>query len=379
MKKILIVNTKTDISSLFDFFETLNNAGYSLYLRSFSPKLVNKFKKNKIQAKKIFGWPAKLNFLLLIIFIILIPLNLLIILFNLSFLKYKNKISVLIIFTLEEKILFTPIAKLLKLKIVWLECPKEHYNNPSPTLIKISKLFSPWAKIIAVTDIAKKEFVKLKWNSELITVLNPGIKLKHYHQDNIFSRIAEEEKKNVNKKFFSIGTIIDLNDNQKIETLFRAAKICLSVIPSLQIIVIGEGEEKKSLGWFSKKLGIDSLVWFVGKQSYLKKWLENLDIYIITAKQLTIKDFKQTLEAQVCGVPIIGFVNTGIDNIITNNKTGILLEKDSNDELAQAIISLYKVKRLRKELGKSCREQVINNFGIKKMAEQFINIIQAKE
>ncbi|RLC38620.1 hypothetical protein DRH27_01875 [Candidatus Falkowbacteria bacterium] len=376
MNNILIINTSTNILSLFDFFEKLNSEGYSFFLKSYNPEIIDKFKKNNFPTKKIFGWPTKLNFLLLFIFIILIPFNLLIILFNLSFLKYKNKISTIIVFTFEEKILYTPIAKLLKLKIIWLDCPGEFYNNPSLILIKISKLFSSWAKIIAVTDIAKKKLLKLKWNSELITVLNPGIKLNHYHQANIFSRIAEEEKKNINKKFFSVGTIIELNSNQKIEIVFRAAKTCLSVVPNLQIIVIGEGEKRKSLNWLSKKFEIDSLVWFVGKQRYLKKWLENLDVYVVSANNLTINDFKQTLEAQACGIPAIGFAGTGIDNIILNSQTGILLKKDNSEELAQTIISLYRDKRLRKEIGKACREQVINNFGIEKMVEQFINIIQ---
>jgi len=379
MKNILIINTRTNILPLFDFFETLSNAGYSLYLHSKSPKLINKFKENNFKAKKIFGWPDKLNFFLLLIFILSLPLNLLFSLFYLSFLKFNKKISAITVFTWEEKILFTMVAKLLKLKIIWLECPGEYYNNPSPILIKISKLFSSWAKIITITDITKKELVKLKWNREKISVLNPGIKLKHYRQDNIFSRIAEEEKKNLNKKFFSIGTIIELNNNQKIETLFRAAKTCLSVIPNLQIIIIGEGEERKSLGWLSKKLGIDSLIWFVGEQSYLKKWLENLDIYIVTAKQITIRDFKQTLEAQVCRIPIIGHTNTGLNSIIENNNTGILLENDNSDDLALAIIKLYKDKRKRKEIGKAGQERVVNNFSIEKMVERFINIIQTVE
>ena len=188
--------------------------------------------------------------------------------------------------------------------------------------------------------------------------------------------MAEEEKKNLNKKFFSVGTAADLNNSQKIETLFRAAKNCLSVIPNLQIIIIGDGENKKSLDWLSKKLGIDGLVWFVGKQSYLKKWLENLDICVITANQPQISDFKKILEAQACGIPAIGFHNTGQNNIIEQGKTGILLDKNNSDDLALAIINLFKNKKNRQKLGKAGQEQVVNNFSVEKMVEQFINIMR---
>ena len=43
------------------------------------------------------------------------------------------------------------------------------------------------------------------------------------------------------------------------------------------------------------------------------------------------------LEAQFCGVPCIGFENTGLKEIIINNKTGILIKKNNKKQMIEKI------------------------------------------
>ena len=62
----------------------------------------------------------------------------------------------------------------------------------------------------------------------------------------------------------------------------------MPVIPNIQLIIIGEGEERKNLSWLAKKMEIDNLVWLVGEQEQLKKWLDSFDVFLALGEKYDI-------------------------------------------------------------------------------------------
>ena len=231
------------------------------------------------------------------------------------------------------------------------------------------------AEIITFNNLTKNEIEKIGAPPKNISVIFPAIKLKqHESQDNIFSGIARADTK-FNRKFFTIGTEINLNKKQKIETLFSAVKNCLPIIPNIQLIIIGEGEEKKNIAWLAKKMGLETIVWFVGAQNNLNKWVDNLNIYIMTGEFPAISDFNAVLKAMAGGLPVIGPKNAGLEDIVYENKTGVLLEADNGEMLARQIIKLHRDKRLRLKIGELAKERVELYFTLEKQINEFKKII----
>jgi len=147
-------------------------------------------------------------------------------------------------------------------------------------------------------------------------------------------------------------------------------------MPHLQLIIVGEGKERKNLAWLAKKIEIDNLVWFVGEQTFLKKWLEDFDIYTIVCENPSLNDINITIEAASCGLPIISPDNIGFDELVFQNKNGIIFEANSNEMLAQEIIKLYKDKMQRKNLGQNGKTMVDNSYTIDKMTKSFLSVIE---
>ncbi|MFH1661945.1 MAG: glycosyltransferase [Candidatus Falkowbacteria bacterium] len=289
----------------------------------------------------------------------------------------KRKVDLIICFNLKEKILITLIAKIFKIKIIWIEFPGFDYKKIIKPFFWLYKFNSKFAQILVFTEATKNNLQKLKIKN--IKIIPAGIELKNSeYQDNIFNKLAESKNNNFNKKYFTIGTVVDLNNNQKIENLFQAVKICLTIIPNIQLIIIGDGEERKNLIWLSKKMQIDNLVWFVGgqseKQANLKKWLNSFDLFITANKNLNFIDLNILLMVMESGLPIISFDDLGIENII-DNKSGATIKANDNKALADEIIKLYQDKRLRYEIGKNAKKRVCEYFSIDKMAEELIFII----
>jgi len=368
-KNILFINSESDTKALIPFFRELANNNYLLFFLS--------YKKNGIETFDNFK-KINLSKLNKYIFFILLPFLFIFFFFHLAYYKYKKNINLLVCFDYRERIIFSPLAKIFKIKNIWFELPGKNYQK-NKKIIKLSKFFGKKIKIAVFSDLTASKLQRIGIKESEIKKLSPGIKLKSQsHQENIFSKIAETNKANHLKKFFTVGTVANLENKQKIELLFQAIKKCLSVMPHLQLIIVGEGKERKNLSWLAKKIEIDNLVWFVGEQNFLKKWLEDFDIYAVVCENPNLNDINIALEAISCSLPIISPDNIGLDEFVSQNKNGVLVEADSSEMLAQEIIKLYKDRIQRKTLGQNGKTMVDNLYTIDKMVKSFLEISENK-
>lgn len=365
--KILVINSSADKNSLLvHAFKELGERELSFSLWSSKINLISQFKQNRWPAKKIFLGPSlknKPNFLLFIIVATFIQLKLFT---SLVKLKIKRQVDLIVCLNFNEKIIVTIPAKLLKIKIVWLEAPDLNYRQTNKFLLKLYKINHKFAKIIVFNDYTRIQLANLGFNENRINLVPPGTKLNQY-QENIFNKLAALNQANFHRKYFTIGIITELNQKQKIETVFQAIKICLPVIPNLQLIIIGEGEERKNLVWLAKKMEIENLVWLVGEQEQLKKWLDSFDVFLVISDSSKLDDYANILEAMSTGLPVLAPRNIGLEYLIVENKTGSLIELNNSEMLARQVIKLHQDKKLRLGLGKNGRERVDKLFTLTQM------------
>ncbi|NTW22464.1 glycosyltransferase [Candidatus Falkowbacteria bacterium] len=283
----------------------------------------------------------------------------------------SNLPATIICFGWPEKLLFTGVAKRFGVKTIWLELP----DNQIPRAgWKSYKKLSRLATILTLNHHTKAKLEKSGIDPEIIKVMQPGIKLQQYtHQDDLYHNLADRTRPG--KKYFTIGTVTDLDEQQKIESLFQAVKKCLTIIPNLQLIVVGEGKEKKNLLWLAKKMEIDNLVWLVGGQAHLRKWIESFDLYIATNEKLDLQELITTLCVMSAERPVIGQADSGLEDLIFDAKTGYLMNLSDSESLAEKIMVLHQDKEIRRQLGKQALERVEKYFTSAKMLEQFEKLL----
>lgn len=340
MTKILIINSSSEKNILLtQAFKELEQKNFSF---------------NLLSSKKPFLGQFKFFFLLIS-------------------LRLKRKIDLVACLNFNEKIIITPLARLLGLKVVWLESPELNYRRSSKFFLALYKLNYRLASIIVFNNYSKLKLKNIGLSENKISVIAPGAKLTSY-QENIFNKLASAGRMNFHRKYFTVGAVTALNQKQKIETIFQAVKICLPVIPNIQLIIIGEGEERKNLSWLAKKMEIDNLIWLVGEQEQLKKWLDSFDIYLALGENLSLDDYGNILEAMAAGLPVLAPRNIGLEDLIIENNTGSLIEADNSEMLARQIIKLHQDKRLRLFLGKNGQERVSRSFTLEAMVEKLAQV-----
>lgn len=384
-KNILLIKTgQINLCSLGSLFEALKDRDFNFLFANANSKINNCESSNIFKIKKIPKLFNLNNRFQLFIFSILSPLIFLFSFLFLLYIKLFKKFNTLISCHYLEKICFSKISQILKINLVWLEAPEiviEKRNNFLSWLLKKS---SRSVKIICFTDFSKETLAKQGYKLENIFVVAPGIIQKNLQrQENIFGEIAHNNGELKKRKYFTIGIVSELNSEKfgdKFEKVFQAIKKSLIVVPNLQIIVVGEGEERKNLGWLTKKMEIDNMIWFVGgpnlpevgSQKHLKKWLDSFDILISVCDHLDLNDLHIMLHAMATGLPIIGPDNIGFETIIENKRTGSLINTDNSDTIAAEIITLQQSKSTRSDYTKNATTTVHDRFTISKMADQFV-------
>lgn len=367
MKKVLIINSSRQPSkTLKELFQSLDGKDYYLHLLSSNPDFLKSFSGENVSRQKVFLGPKINEKENVLIFLFLLPFLCLRRFFPLLFLKLKSDLKTVICFSWNERIIFTPLAKLLKLKIIWIEKPGINYKNNSKLAIKLLKSLQRAVKIIVFTQSTKEKLEKEIFPRAEIKNISLGIKTDFYeYQENIFSNLARAIDLSSQSQCFTVGVIIDLDKIHQMENVFRSLKICLNGFSNLRLVVIGEGKEKKQLSWLARQTGVEQYVYLVGSQSYLGRWWDSFDVYLVASLKPKLTDFNTVLKAMYARLPVITFEGEGVEDMVINEENGFLIPPNDYEVLAEKIIRLQQNPELKKYLGETGHNLVKKHFTFK--------------
>jgi len=148
-----------------------------------------------------------------------------------------------------------------------------------------------------------------------------------------------------------IGTIGRLVPQKDYPTLLNAFSNVLKSVPNTDLYVVGEGYLQKDLIEFSKSLGVDGKVYWLGKTEYIKEFLSKIDLFILPSKY---EGFGLVLlEAMVAKKPIIAANNSAIPEVLGKTYEGLFLTGDvsalaqqiktaiTNDKYSERLVQSY--------------------------------------
>jgi len=185
------------------------------------------------------------------------------------------------------------------------------------------------------------------------------------------------------KKQNYLFTVSRLDKQKNIDIIIKAFILLPERIKKNYLLEIaGEGVEKDNLVKLVSKLNLSDKVIFSG-------WIPEKDLPAKYAKaKLVLFAAKNEpfgivlVEAMACGTPVIAFKSGGVKESVVNGQTGILIEKNNPDFLAEKIIELLDKPDFLAKMGKKARQHVKENFSWNIAAEKidkFLNEINQNE
>jgi glycosyltransferase involved in cell wall biosynthesis len=155
------------------------------------------------------------------------------------------------------------------------------------------------------------------------------------------------------------------------ELLVEAFKKVIVEAPQAKLHIVGYGTLSEQLKSLIHGYGLDGKVSLMGKQSDVRKFLWNSDIFIATNF-----GYIASLEAWSAGCAVIA-PNFGIlKETISDQYNGILFTPKSDDELASSLLALLKDKSLRQRIAVN-GEETVKGYDIRAVAPKISDVYQS--
>ena len=238
-------------------------------------------------------------------------------------------------------------------------------------------------KIIAISEIQKRELSKIHkiCPEKKIEVIPLGFDLERFNTDKDSKRKEFRKKWNLKENEIAIGIIGRLVPIKNHKFFIDAIQEVLkkSEVP-IRAFIVGDGEEKQNIINYIKNKNLDFSLDYNSATFHLTSWVKEIDrvnsgMDIICLTSLNEGTPVSLIEAQASGKPIVSTKTGGIENIVLENKTALLSEKNDLHNFSKNLLSLVNDSNKRKLLSKFGLEkskdfhydQLVNN--VKKLYE----------
>jgi len=163
-----------------------------------------------------------------------------------------------------------------------------------------------------------------------------------------------------------IGSLGRLSQQKNWPALIAAAQY---LPDNLIINIAGIGPDKQSLQKMIDLLGVAKQVKLIGWQANTAEFLKKLDIFVLPSfwEGLPVC----LLEAGASGLPVIASNISSNQEIITDQKNGLLFDPRNSKELADKIILLTSQPQLAEELASRLKQSVEEKFSFATMLENY--------
>ena len=228
----------------------------------------------------------------------------------------------------------------------------------------INKFAFKFLKVIpvAISETVKKSIeVTYKINPNSIPLIYNGIELENC--------IKKNDYLNTNN-IIHIGRFSEQKNHVELINIFEK---CLEKNNNLNLLLIGDGEERKNIYEYCSKKNILKNIKFLGVQKNCFKYLHDSDMFVMPSKwegmPMTI------IEAMGTGLPVVAYPVGGISDMIEENINGFLPENAV--DFSEKIIELENNKLLRERIGKENLKHS-QLFSATKMAELYCELCEKR-
>lgn len=149
-----------------------------------------------------------------------------------------------------------------------------------------------------------------------------------------------------------------------IEAFARATVPC-----KMELRLVGDGPELRTLEARCRELGMESNVRFVGAVDDVSPHLQWSSVLVLPSHSEGIP--RVLMEAFSAGVPVIGTAISGIQQLVSDGVTGLLVQVGDVDGLAHALVRFATAPDDAQRMADKAREVVLTHFSAKRQAREF--------
>ncbi|MEO5819962.1 MAG: glycosyltransferase, partial [Vicinamibacteraceae bacterium] len=158
-----------------------------------------------------------------------------------------------------------------------------------------------------------------------------------------------------------VGIVARLVPVKAHEIFLQAAKAIAPVRPDIVFLVVGDGERRAELEGLARAAGLASRVRFLGWRADLDRLYADLDVVVLTSKNEGSP--VALIEAMAAGRAVVSTRAGGVEDVVTDGETGVIVPIGDASAVARAIVDLIEDPHRAARLGAAARASVVGRFG----------------
>ncbi len=261
-----------------------------------------------------------------------------------------------------------------KKKICLIHSKEINHKKDSWLNSRMLKILNNVNYVVANSRFTKNLAIDLGVKNENILVINPGIEpIVTIPQENI-----DEAEKIYGGKTNRLITVSRFDKRKNHEKVIMALRNLKEIYPDIIYVCVGYGDEEENIKKLVSELNLDNQVVFLKNISHnLKNALvasSNIFVMPSIVDKKSVEGFGIAyVEAAQFGIPSIGGKDGGASDAIVHDKTGLICDGNSLEDIYSSIDKLLKDRKY-KDYGKLAKENS-QNFHWNKIIENYKRIL----
>lgn len=206
-----------------------------------------------------------------------------------------------------------------------------------------------------------------------IILIHPGVDVDRFRPCDDVSRTRTRLGLDGARVLLSVGR---LQRRKGHDMVLRSLPTIAAVLPDIRYVIVGTGEEEARLHHLAQELNTAHRVEFrtAVSDEELPNYYGACDLFVMPNREEPDHDIEGFgivfLEANACGKVVIGGKSGGTADAIVNGETGLRVDGESPQAIAEAVIDLLRNPERAASMGRKGRDRVVQHFNWDRIAAQ---------
>ncbi|WP_375724276.1 glycosyltransferase family 4 protein [Arcobacter sp. KX21116] len=215
-------------------------------------------------------------------------------------------------------------------------------------------------KVVTVSNQVKEYLSSMGVHDNKLVNIYTGIDTNKFSPNKNYDLRTEL---NLSSSILLVGVVAVLRDAKRHMALIKAFSKIKNI--DVKLVIVGEGPMKERIENCIKENNVENRVIMLGHRNDVENLLPNFDLFCLASRHEALGT--SLLEAQSCGVPVLGSNVGGIPEALEDGKTGYLF--DDFKMLEKQLKELLEDNIKRENFSKNAREFILKCFSVEKMME----------
>lgn len=265
-------------------------------------------------------------------------------------------------------------ARMLGMRVIWIAWSSADLIHHRVFTRIWLRLLARGVHIVTCSREGARRLIAYGYRERQITMIPLAFEISDLQQQaSVFDEMAEQNYRHGLSLCYVIGIISPLVPGSGIEHAIAAIRDLRELIPHAQLIIVGDGPEKRRLQWLASMLSVQHIVRFVGMPDHVQRWYQffNLTLLPTSAHE---RIGLNAIESLAAGIPVCAGLGEGLSEI-TDELDRLQLATVTSATLVDLIIDAERNQAVIASLTKTCRERIIREHESEVIMSQWRNML----